>query len=97
MGAGFETSQTKQYRISADHGNPNGDVSHKTSCTVTTENQSVTPSQSLSHAKGILTGAHFESSLLMVFVLTTYIIGGPGSSVGTATDDGMDGPGIESR
>jgi hypothetical protein len=81
MGTGFETSQAKQYRISGDHGNPGGDVSHKTSCVVTTENQSVTPNQPLSHAKGTITGAHFKSSLLMGFVLNTYITGVPGSSV----------------
>jgi hypothetical protein len=31
------------------------------------------------------------------FVCVRYICGGPGSSVGTATDYGLDGPGIESR
>ena len=71
-----QTSQTKQYRLSGNYENPGGNVSHTASCIVTMENQSVTPNQSLNHAKGIITGIHFQKSLLMEFVLTICIIQG---------------------
>ena len=64
----------KQYRISGKHENLDGDVSHKTSCIVTMENQSITLNQSLNHAKGIITGVHFQRSPLMGFVLKICII-----------------------
>jgi dTDP-4-dehydrorhamnose 3,5-epimerase-like enzyme len=40
------------------------------------ENQSVTLNHSLNHAKGIITGVHFQMSPLMEFVLAVCIIQG---------------------
>jgi len=76
MDTGVETSQAKQYRISDNYENPDGDVSHKTSYIVTMESQSVTLIQSLNHAKGIITGIHFQKRPLMESVLTICIIQG---------------------
>jgi hypothetical protein len=76
MDTGVETSQAKQYCISGNYENPHGDVSHKKSCIVTMENQSVTLNQSLNYAKGIITGIHFQESPLMEYALTICIIQG---------------------
>ena len=44
---------------------------------------------------------HVDKSLGVLYVVFTFVdflhISGPGSSVGIATDYGLDGPGIESR